>query len=249
MSATTKQINALLQEMQRMSARLQAAEQAAADAGTRVQQAEQAASRKCGRRPGGGSSTKAAGSCRRSYHNVGRHKEIGRIGVSNSKRSCVEQIQMCALKQLDTAGIPDQPVVMADISPPEQEFSRQVYLALCLQVSGVAMTKLQNVEAHNGLEAWRQLEFEPRTTGRRRLHVTGHLCPAKTNNMEKLGETIEQREREVRDYERVYKKALDEEIKIGVLTYLAPDKVSEHLSLFADKLQSYADAHRWTWTP
>eukprot|EP00971_Amphidinium_carterae_P299053 5941215-Amphidinium_carterae.1 len=107
------------------------------------------------------------------------------------------------------------------------------------------MTKLQNLEARNGLEAWRQfvLEFEPRTAGRRRLHFTSLLRPAKTNNMEKLGETIEQWERGVCDYERVCKKALDEEIKIDVLAYLARDKVSEHLFfLFADKLQSYADA-------
>eukprot|EP00971_Amphidinium_carterae_P346118 6487403-Amphidinium_carterae.4 len=62
--------------------------------------------------------------------------------------------------------------------------------------------------------------------------------------MEKLGETIEQWEREVRDYAKMYKKALDEEIKIGVLAYLAPEKVSEHLFLFANKLQTYADARK-----
>eukprot|EP00971_Amphidinium_carterae_P011784 232114-Amphidinium_carterae.1 len=62
--------------------------------------------------------------------------------------------------------------------------------------------------------------------------------------MEKLGQTIEQWEREVRDYEKMYKKALDEEIKIGVLAYLAPEKVGEHLFLFADKLQPYADARK-----
>eukprot|EP00971_Amphidinium_carterae_P265649 5270157-Amphidinium_carterae.1 len=64
--------------------------------------------------------------------------------------------------------------------------------------------------------------------------------------MEKLGQTIEQWERKVRDYEilKMYKKGLDEEIKIGVLAYLAPEKVSEHLFLFADKLQTYADARK-----
>eukprot|EP00971_Amphidinium_carterae_P204269 4053404-Amphidinium_carterae.1 len=112
----------------------------------------------------------------------------------------------------------------------------------------MVMTKLQNVEVRNGLEAsrWRQLvlEFEPRTTGRRRLHLTNLPRPAKTNNMEKLGETIEPWEREVRDYERVYKRGLDEEIKIGVLACLAPEKVSEHLFLFAGKLQAFADARK-----
>eukprot|EP00971_Amphidinium_carterae_P107015 2119600-Amphidinium_carterae.1 len=67
--------------------------------------------------------------------------------------------------------------------------------------------------------------------------------------MEKLGETIEQWEREVRDYEKMYKKALDEEIKIGVLAYLAPEKVSERLFLFADKLQTYADARKVVFVP
>eukprot|EP00971_Amphidinium_carterae_P092256 1826820-Amphidinium_carterae.1 len=44
MAATAEQMQALIQEMQRMSVRLQTAEQAAADAVARVQQAEQAAS-------------------------------------------------------------------------------------------------------------------------------------------------------------------------------------------------------------
>eukprot|EP00971_Amphidinium_carterae_P080440 1591745-Amphidinium_carterae.1 len=36
------------------------------------------------------------------------------------------------------------------------------------------MTKLQNVEADNGVETWRQLilEFDPRTAGRKKLHLT-----------------------------------------------------------------------------
>eukprot|EP00971_Amphidinium_carterae_P137496 2724944-Amphidinium_carterae.1 len=62
--------------------------------------------------------------------------------------------------------------------------------------------------------------------------------------MEKIGETIEQWEREARDYEKMCKKALDQEIKIGVLACLAPKKVSEHLFLFADNLQTYADARK-----
>eukprot|EP00971_Amphidinium_carterae_P000108 2303-Amphidinium_carterae.1 len=62
--------------------------------------------------------------------------------------------------------------------------------------------------------------------------------------MEKLAETIEQWEREVRDYEKMCKKALDEQIKIGALAYLAPEKVSEHLFLFAEKLQTYTDARK-----
>eukprot|EP00971_Amphidinium_carterae_P321613 6392915-Amphidinium_carterae.1 len=43
MAATTEQVRELVNEMQTVAARLHVAEQAAADASTRVQQAEQAA--------------------------------------------------------------------------------------------------------------------------------------------------------------------------------------------------------------
>eukprot|EP00971_Amphidinium_carterae_P258867 5137720-Amphidinium_carterae.1 len=57
--------------------------------------------------------------------------------------------------------------------------------------------------------------------------------------MEKLGETMEQWEREVRDHERVHEKALDEEIKIGVLAWSVSTS-----SCSPDKLRSYADARK-----
>eukprot|EP00971_Amphidinium_carterae_P278764 5534090-Amphidinium_carterae.1 len=44
MAATTEQMRELVQEIQRMSVRLQAVEQTVADAGTKVPQTEQAAS-------------------------------------------------------------------------------------------------------------------------------------------------------------------------------------------------------------
>eukprot|EP00971_Amphidinium_carterae_P272971 5417711-Amphidinium_carterae.1 len=81
------------------------------------------------------------------------------IGASNSKPFCAP---VCgahpdAGAALDAAGIQDQEIVLANLPANERELSQQIYLALCLQASGVALTKLQNVESHNGLEAWRQL--------------------------------------------------------------------------------------------
>eukprot|EP00971_Amphidinium_carterae_P200163 3972340-Amphidinium_carterae.2 len=64
MAATAEQMQAWMQEMQRMSARLQTAEQAAADARARVHQAEQAAS-------AAADSKKAASGCRRSSDEIG----------------------------------------------------------------------------------------------------------------------------------------------------------------------------------
>eukprot|EP00971_Amphidinium_carterae_P038278 752321-Amphidinium_carterae.1 len=262
MAATTEQMRELVQEMQRMSARLQAAEQAAGDAGTRVQQTEQTASAAADQAAAAQRQQVAAGGHATRLvdtRSLGRPREFKSVREDWKDWNFQFKAFLCGANPdagvaLDTAGISDQTRVLANLPPIEQELSRQVYLALCLQVSGELV-----------------LEFEPRTAGRRRLHVTNLLRPAKTNNMEKLGETIEQWEREVRYYEKVCKTALDEEIKIGVLAYLASDKVSEHPFLFADKLQSYADARkvvfefldahraqhaafaaapmRWTWTP
>eukprot|EP00971_Amphidinium_carterae_P001068 21169-Amphidinium_carterae.1 len=56
---------------------------------------------------------------------------------------------------LDTAGLNDQPIMMANLPLIEQKFSFRTY-------------------AYNGLEAWRQLalEFKPRTAGRRRPYTS-----------------------------------------------------------------------------
>eukprot|EP00971_Amphidinium_carterae_P262952 5216551-Amphidinium_carterae.1 len=115
--------------MQRMSARLQTAEQTAADARARVQQAEQTAN------------------------------------AAADRATAAERQQVAA------GGHSTRLVDTRSLGRP-REFK---------SLSGVAITKLQNVEVHNGLEAWRQLvlEFEPRTAGRRRLHLTSLLRPAK----------------------------------------------------------------------
>eukprot|EP00971_Amphidinium_carterae_P195274 3874958-Amphidinium_carterae.1 len=225
MAATTEQVNGLLQEMQRMNNRLQAAEQAAADAGTRVQQAEQTAS----------AAADQAAAAQRQQITAGNHttrlvdtRSLGKPREFKSVREDWKDWRFQFKAFLCGAN-------------PDAGHSRDTRPA-----SRIAMTKLQNVEAHNGLETWRQLilEFEPRAAGRRRPHLTNLLrpClrPAKTNNMEKLGERIEHWEREVRDYERVCKKALDEEIKIGVLACLAPDKSY----VDARKVVFDLDAHR-----
>eukprot|EP00971_Amphidinium_carterae_P292813 5813338-Amphidinium_carterae.1 len=176
--ATEQQGRELVEELQRMPARVQAAEQAASAAASQAvaAQRQQVAL-------AGGHATRLVDT-----RALGRPREFKSVREDWKDWSFQFKAFLCGANSdagaaLDAAGIQDQETV-----------------------SGVAMTKLQNVESHNGLEAWGQLvlEFEPRTAGRRRLHltVTNLLRPAKTNDMEKLGQTMEQWEREVRDYEK-----------------------------------------------
>eukprot|EP00971_Amphidinium_carterae_P318397 6328501-Amphidinium_carterae.1 len=179
MAATAEQMQASLQEIQRMNARLQTAEQSAADAGAASAAAHRAAAADRQQLVAGGRPSRLVDT-----RPLGRPRECKNVREDWSNW-CFQ------FKAFVSGAHPD---------------------------AGVAMTKLQNVEAYSGLEAWRQLvlEFEPHTAGRRRLHLTNLPRPTKSKNMEKL----------------------DEEIKIGVLAYLAPDMVIEHLFLFADKLRT-----------
>eukprot|EP00971_Amphidinium_carterae_P019655 387425-Amphidinium_carterae.1 len=106
MTATAEQMQALMQEMHRMSVRLQTAEQTAADAGTRVQQAEQTASVAADQAAvaqrqqvaAGGHSTRLVD--RRSFGRAREFKSVRedwKDGVFSSKRSRVEQILMKVL--------------------------------------------------------------------------------------------------------------------------------------------------------
>ena len=87
-------------------------------------------------------------------------------------------------------------------------------------------------------------EYEPRSKGRLRARLNKLLRPPKPEKIEETMAAIETWERQVKEYEKAFKKPLDEEIRIGVITFLAPDKVEEHLHLHADKYNTYADARK-----
>ena len=126
------------------------------------------------------------------------------------------------------------------------DLAEQVYLALSLQLKNDALVKVRSTEDGNGLEVWRKLtlEYEPRNKGRQRVRLQKLLRPDKRESFGKTVACIEKWEREVKDYESNFKKSIDADIKIGVLSYLAPPKVEEHLHLHADKYENYADARK-----
>ena len=53
-------------------------------------------------------------------------------------------------------------------------------------------------------------------------------------------ETVEHRECDCREYEQRFSKALDEDVKIGVILALAPRKVQTHCHLNPPVLERYA---------
>eukprot|EP00971_Amphidinium_carterae_P063549 1257648-Amphidinium_carterae.1 len=147
---------------------------------------------------------------------------------------------------LDEAARADKEISMTDLGPARESLARQLYLALSLQVSGEALVKVQNVRDHNGLEAWRRLcdEYEPRTKGQQRHRLTKLLRPEKAASVDRTMYAIEAWEKEVAEYEKAFSKELDVDIKIGVLSYMAPDKVADHMHIYSEKISSYAEARR-----
>eukprot|EP00971_Amphidinium_carterae_P032509 640280-Amphidinium_carterae.2 len=107
-------------------------------------------------------------------------------------------------------------------------------------MQGAALVKVRNVELNTGLEAWRLLtrECEPRARGRQRHRLNQLLRPEKLASILGAVEALEKWEREVKEYERCFQKEFDEDVKIGVLSFLAPEKVADHLYMYADSVKT-----------
>ena len=86
-------------------------------------------------------------------------------------------------------------------SPAAKQLSKQLYLALSLQVRNEALSKVRNVEMNNGLEAWRRLveEYEPSSRGRQ-MHALNQLLRAEpATSIDTVLPTIEEWERNTRE--------------------------------------------------
>eukprot|EP00971_Amphidinium_carterae_P118551 2348660-Amphidinium_carterae.1 len=153
-----------------MSGTLQAAEQAAAETNTRVQQAEQAASAAADQAAAaqrqqvaqGGHATRLVDT-----RSLGRPREFKSVREDWKDWSFQFKAFLCGANPdvglaLDAAGIQDQPIVLGNLPPLEQELLRQVYLVLCLQVSGVAMTEAS--ERRVAQRATETISYQPSTS-------------------------------------------------------------------------------------
>eukprot|EP00971_Amphidinium_carterae_P229103 4544521-Amphidinium_carterae.1 len=126
--ATQEQIQQLVEELQRMSARAIAAEQAASAAVTQAA----AAQRQQGAQ-GGGHVTRLVDT-----RALGKPREFKSVQEDWKDWSFQFKAFLCGANPdagaaLDAAGIQDQEIVLASLPTNEQIISHQIYLALCLQ--------------------------------------------------------------------------------------------------------------------
>ena len=106
------------------------------------------------------------------------------------------------------------------------------------------MDTFVNVEDGNGLEVWRQLsqDAEPKGTGFQRGRLGAIMNPTAQGSFKAK---VEKWEAQVKAYEALTKKAVDEDVKISVLQEkLAPPEVQEHLYLHAARLTRWASQCR-----
>ena len=107
---------------------------------------------------------------------------------------------------------------------------------------GEACDIVKNTPADHGLEAWRKLSkrFDPHTGQRKRTLMSSILQPGQFK-MPELSSAIEQWGDRTRTYENRVKKALDDDIKSGIIISMCPEQLQTHLNLNQSKFIDYSD--------
>ena len=106
------------------------------------------------------------------------------------------------------------------------------------------MVTVKNTEVNNGFAAWRGLNatYDSNNKGRQRVRMQYLLQPKRAESVPQTTEAVERWECDVRDYEQVFGKTLDEDVKIGVILALAPLQKQNRCHLNSHILKSYAQA-------
>ena len=139
------------------------------------------------------------------------------------------------------------PKDLADQVENYREIDDQIYTALTQLCEGEGLDIVRNISTKSGTEAWRRLvkRYDPTTVNRRRALMTSILSPG-TFKLTELSAAIEKWEESVRQFERRKnstgeRKAMDDEIKSGILQQMCPDSLRNHLYLNASRFKSYID--------
>ena len=103
------------------------------------------------------------------------------------------------------------------------------------------MSMAQHAPEGNGLEMWRRLvkTHEPAYKSKSwvwRKHLTNPSFPSE---LSKWSEAFYQWESEIREFERQFKKIIDEDEKLSVLVHVAPKELQQSIFMHADSLDSY----------
>ena len=103
------------------------------------------------------------------------------------------------------------------------------------------MSMAQHAPEGNGLEMWRRLvkTHEPAYKSKSwvwRKHLTNPTFPTE---LSKWSDAFYQWESEIREFERQFKKTIDENEKLSVLVHVAPKELQQSIFMHADSLDSY----------
>ena len=141
----------------------------------------------------------------------------------------------------DKAEASVNPVEHDALSSHEVRLSRALLTILMGYAPDSVMSMAQLAPEGNGLEMWRRLvkTHEPAYKSKSwvwRKHLTNPSFPSE---LSKWSEAFYQWESEIREFERQFKKIIDEDEKLSVLVHVAPKELQQSIFMHADSLDSY----------
>ena len=141
----------------------------------------------------------------------------------------------------DKAEASATPIEHDTLSAHEVRLSRALLTILMGYAPDSVMSMAQHAPEGNGLEMWRRRvkTHEPAYKSKSwvwRKHLTNPIFP---NELSKWSEAFYQWESEIREFERQFKKTIDEDEKLSVLVHVAPKELQQTIFMHADSLDSY----------
>jgi hypothetical protein len=126
-----------------------------------------------------------------------------------------------AKDEVDLAGLEDQ-CVGEEI--PIRKASMEFFQVLATHLQGEPLTLVRGVQDMNGLEAWRLLvrRFEPSSKSRMFASIMSILDVKRNVAKGEFANALSAWELQVKNYEAIFKKTLDEDLKISASLIMAP---------------------------
>ena len=133
------------------------------------------------------------------------------------------------------------PIEHDELSDSEVRLSRALLTILMGYAPDCVMGMAQHAPEGNKLEMWRRLvkTNEPAHKSKAwvcRKHLTNPNLPI---DLAKWSEAFYQWESEIREFERQFKRKIDEDERLSVLVHVAPKELQQSIFMHADSLDSY----------
>ena len=147
----------------------------------------------------------------------------------------------------DKAEASTTPIEHATLTANEVRLSKALLTILMGYALDSVMSMAQHAPEGNGLEMWRRLvkTHEPAYRSKSwvwRKHLTNPTFPTE---LSKWSDAFYQWESEIREFERQFKKTIDENEKLSVLVHVAPKELQQsHACRFVGFVQQGSNIHR-----